>query len=71
MRKDLFDHLVGGYKQSLRHGEAKRLRGLEVEDQFKCGRLQHRQLGGLSALKDAAGTDADLKFGPQAPVNLA
>jgi hypothetical protein len=27
----LFDQLVGGYKQSLRHGEAERLRGLEVD----------------------------------------
>jgi hypothetical protein len=33
------DHLVGGGKERLRYGEAKHLRGLTVDDQFKFRRL--------------------------------
>ena len=29
---DLFDHLVGGGKQRLRHGEPECLRGFEIDD---------------------------------------
>ena len=40
--------------------EAKRLSAFAVDDELEFGRLQHRQVGGLSALEDVAGIDADL-----------
>ena len=48
-----FDHLVGAGQERLRHGQAKRLRGLEVDHQLELGRLLHRQVGRLLALEDA------------------
>src|SRR5262249_2733150 len=38
----LFNHLVGGREQRVRHDEAHRLRGLEVDHQFVLGRRLHR-----------------------------
>jgi hypothetical protein len=38
----LFDHLVGGDKQSLRHGDAERFGGFQINDQLELGRLLHR-----------------------------
>jgi hypothetical protein len=35
----LFDHLVDAGEQRRRHGQAKRLRGLEIDDQIEFGRL--------------------------------
>jgi hypothetical protein len=37
-----FDNLVGAGEDRWRHGEAERLRGLEIEDQLECGRLLDR-----------------------------
>ena len=37
-----FDYLVGGGKQTLRHIEAERLRGLEIDHKLKLGRLLNR-----------------------------
>src|SRR5262245_20321489 len=49
----LFDHLVGACKDRRRNGDAKRLRGLEVDDQFVFCRCLHRHVGWLFTLKDA------------------
>ena len=43
--------------------EAERPGGLKVDDKLELGRLQDRQIGGLGALEDAAGIDADLTIG--------
>ena len=56
----LFDHLVGNGEQVSWHLYAKRSRRLQVDGQYKFGRLQHRHVGGLGALEDAARIDADL-----------
>ena len=42
------------------HGEAKRFRGLEVDDKLNFCGLNHRQVGRLFALEDATSIDADL-----------
>src|SRR6516225_7653916 len=54
------DHLVGGRQQRFRDGEAEKLGRLKVDDELELGRLQHRQVGGLGAVEDFAGIDADL-----------
>src|SRR5271169_2886044 len=56
----LFDHLVGDGEHACRNGEAERLSGRAVDDELEFCRLQHRQVGRLRALEDAAGIDADL-----------
>jgi hypothetical protein len=43
----LFDHLVGAGEQRVRHGEAERFGGLEVDDQLVFGRGLHRELSRL------------------------
>src|SRR5262245_14968644 len=49
----LFDHLVGAGEQRLRHCQAKRLRGFEINHQLILGRGLHWQIGRLLALEDA------------------
>ena len=41
----LFDDLVGDREQSVRHVEAERFRGLEVDDKLVLDRLLDRQIG--------------------------
>ena len=54
------DHLVGDGEHSWRHLDAERSGRMKVDDELEFGRLQHWQVGGLYALEDAAGIDADL-----------
>jgi hypothetical protein len=56
----LFDHLVGGDQQVGRYGQAERLRGLQVDDQFELGRPNHRQIGRLRAFENVTNVDAKL-----------
>jgi hypothetical protein len=49
----LFDYLIGTCEQRRRHGETKRLCGLEIDRQFVLGRCLHRQVGRLFAFEDA------------------
>jgi hypothetical protein len=41
-RSQLFDNFVGADKDRLRNSEAESLGGLEVDDEFECGRLLDR-----------------------------
>jgi hypothetical protein len=56
----LLNYLVGGGQQRFRDGDAKRLGRLEVDDELEPGWLHDRQVGGLDAIENAAGIDADL-----------
>src|SRR5262249_58065161 len=42
----LFDHLVGAGDERGRHGETKRLGGLEIDNEFELRGLLDRQIGG-------------------------
>src|SRR5262249_28329478 len=55
-----FDHLVGAGEQRRWHFEAKCPRGIEIDHQFELGRLAHRQVGRLGALKDTPSIESDL-----------
>src|SRR6266446_968406 len=55
-----FDHLVGASEDRWRHGEAERLGGVQIDHQLEGGRLLDRQSGGLGALENPSGVDADL-----------
>src|SRR5713101_2339795 len=56
----LFDHLVGNGEHARWNGEAERLGGLEVDNEFEFGRLHDRHIGGLFAFDNSAGIKADL-----------
>jgi hypothetical protein len=46
-----FDHLVGAGEKVGRHAQPKVLRSLKVDDHFKSGRLNDRQVGRAFALE--------------------
>ena len=48
---------------SFRHGEAERLGGLEIDDEFELGRLHDRQVCRLLALKNPSSIDAGSAVG--------
>src|ERR1700736_5900637 len=56
--RHLLDHLVGAGEDQLWHSEAKRLGGLEIDDQLECCWLLYRELGGVGALEDLSGRSA-------------
>src|SRR5712692_10150739 len=45
------DHPIGAHEKRLRDREAEGFGGLEIDDQFKFGRLLDRQLARLGALE--------------------
>ena len=52
------NNLVGGGQQRFRNGEAERLGGLEVDDEFEFRRLLDRQVGGFLTLVWGSGSQA-------------
>jgi hypothetical protein len=52
-RRPSFDHLVGKGKELRRNFEPERVRGLEVDDEFKLGGRLRRKLARVGALEDA------------------
>jgi hypothetical protein len=74
-----FDDLVSAGKDCRRNGEAKGLRGLEVDEEFKFGRPFDRQIGGPFPLENLvnidAGTSEDCALvgaiGPRPPPDFA
>ena len=55
----------------MRHGEAERLGGLEVDDQLELGRLLDRQISRLGAFEDLSGVSADLAMDSGAAGSIA
>src|SRR6516162_609281 len=54
------NNLIRRSQQRLRDGDAKRLGGLEVDDEFEFRRLLHGEVGRLFAFENAADIDANL-----------
>jgi hypothetical protein len=51
-----FDYVIGAREQVRRHGEAERLRGLEVDDELELGGLQDRKVSGFCATENQTAT---------------
>src|SRR3974377_451132 len=56
----LLDYFVGCEQQTGWHVEAKRSRGLPIDDELKLDRLGDRQIGRFRALENLAGIEANL-----------
>src|SRR3984885_1795825 len=59
----LLDHFVGYGKKGRWNFEFERLSGLEVDDELEFDGLDHRKIGGLGTLEDAADVNATLAKG--------
>src|SRR5262245_4623002 len=59
----LFNNLVRPQQQRRRDGEAKGLRGFQIDDQLELGRLLDREVGGFRALEDLV--DVRCRASPQ------
>src|SRR5262249_41520304 len=59
----LLDHLVGESEQLIRHAQAERLGGLEINHQLELGRLHDWQVRRLGVLEDATRESAELTIG--------
>src|SRR5262245_30647923 len=59
----LFDYFVRDREHARWNRQTERLGGLEVDHEFKLGRLRDRQIGGLLAFQNAADIDARLPIG--------
>src|SRR5262245_50326311 len=55
LTKVLLDHFARELADALRHGDAERLRGLEIDHEVELGRNLHRQLGRARAFENARG----------------
>jgi len=58
--KQLLDYFVSEQLQRVGYLNAERSGRLQVDDEFEFGRLHHRKVGGLRALEDLTGVEADL-----------
>ena len=56
----LLDYFVSEQLQRVGYLNAKRSGRLQVDDEFEFGGLHHRKVGGLRALEDLTGVEADL-----------
>jgi hypothetical protein len=56
----LFNHLVGGSEQFVRHGKADYRGSGGVDDEFELGQLHDWKVGGFRTLQDAANINAGL-----------
>lgn len=66
----LLKDLVGSDEYGLRDREPERLRGLQVDDEFKLGGLLDREVGGLGALEDLVDVErrSSCQLGPACSV---
>src|SRR5262249_15560950 len=60
----LFDHLVGNSEQFIRHVEAERLGGFQVDDELELGRLHNWHVRRARALEDLTDILAGLSIHP-------
>src|SRR5271157_2115718 len=66
----LFNHLVGDREQRRWNFQSKRLRSLEIYDEFKFRGLNDRQIGGFFALQNPAHVDARPLISCLKPVSI-
>src|SRR5262245_64230768 len=65
------DHLVGAGEQAIRHREAERLRGPEIEHELELGRLHDWQVSGIVALENTPDVESSLTVGIRNVIAIA